>query len=46
MATIVVQYDPLAYTYSKNDNYGPTLIEPKRLKFDASNIPEAYRERM
>lgn len=29
MATIVVQYDPLAYSYSKRDTYGPELISKK-----------------
>ena len=28
MATIVVQYDPLAYHYSKQQTYGPALLEP------------------
>ena len=30
MASIVVQYDPLAYVYSKSDTYGPELLKHNR----------------
>jgi hypothetical protein len=30
MATIVVQYDPLAYVYSKRESYGPELMKKKK----------------
>ena len=29
MASIIVQYDPLAYFYSKKESYGPELIKQK-----------------
>ena len=31
MSSIIVQYDPLAYFYSKKDSYGPELLEAKKL---------------
>lgn len=42
MASIVVQYDPLAYAYSKRDNYGPELMN----KRDASErVSPSLKER-
>ena len=32
MATICVQYDPLAYVYSKKESYGPSLVNLKKGK--------------
>jgi hypothetical protein len=35
MASILVQYDPLAGSYAKKDGYGPELIKLKKLDHDA-----------
>ena len=32
IASIVVQYDPLAYTYSKKNSYGPELLKSRKVK--------------
>ena len=31
MASIVVQYDPFAFHYSKADSYGPELLTVRRM---------------
>ena len=38
LATIMVQYDPLAQYYSKQDSYSPELIKFKKTVQDARNM--------